>query len=207
MNKSESIKELAAALAKAQAAIPAAKFDAIGFLKNKYASLGAIIEAARAPLAANGLSVAQLPINEGEGIGVTTILMHASGVYIESTLTLPVGDEKGKSTAQVAGSVITYLRRYALASVLGIYADEDTDGSAPAKKVDKPAPAAIEYPPELAVVTNSQGVPYVELDNEKLGFMLNSIMKTINKPDTTDDAKATLAMKVDVIREIQKLRK
>jgi hypothetical protein len=208
MNKSESIKELAAALAKAQAAMPAAKFDATNpFLKNKYASLGAIIEAARAPLAANGLSVVQLPTNEGEGIGVTTILMHASGEYIESTLSLLVGDEKGKSTAQVAGSVITYLRRYALASVLGIYADEDTDGSAPAKKVDKPAPAAIEYPPELAVVTNSQGVPYIDLDNEKLGFMLNSIMKTINKPDTTDDAKATLAMKVDVIREIQKLRK
>jgi hypothetical protein len=207
MNKSESIKELAAALAKAQAAMPAAKFDATNpFLKNKYASLGAIIEAARAPLAANGLSVAQLPVNMGEAIGVTTILMHASGEYIESTLTLPVGDEKGKSTAQVAGSVITYLRRYALASVLGIYADEDTDGSAPAKKVDKPAPATIDYPPELAVVTNSQGEPYVTLDSEKLGFMLGSITKSLNKPDTTEDEKATLAMKAQVIRDILKLR-
>jgi hypothetical protein len=37
-------------------------------------------------------------------------------------------DEKGKSAAQVAGSIITYLRRYALAAALGIYADEDTDG-------------------------------------------------------------------------------
>lgn len=208
MNKSESIKELAAALAKAQAAMPAAKFDATNpFLKNKYASLGAIIEAARAPLAANGLSVAQLPINEDEGIGVTTILMHESGEYIESTLTLPVGEEKGKSTAQVAGSVITYLRRYALASVLGIYANEDTDGSAPAKKEAKPAPASIEYPPELAVVTNSQGIPYVDLDSEKLGFMAGSIAKTLAKPDISEDEKATLSMKAQVIRDILALRK
>ena len=210
MNKSESIKELAAALAKAQAKMPAAEFDATNpFLKNKYASLGAIIKASRAPLAENGLSVAQLPINEGEAIGVTTILMHSSGEYIESTMTLPVGEERGKSTAQVAGSVITYLRRYALASVLGIYADEDTDGSAPTKQekpAAKPAPA-IEYPPELAVVTNSQGVPYVNLDSETLGFMAGRITESLNKPDTTEDAKATLSMKAQVIRDILALRK
>ena len=43
-------------------------------------------------------------------------------------MTLPLGDEKVQSQAQVAGSIITYLRRYAYASVLGMYADEDTDG-------------------------------------------------------------------------------
>jgi len=203
MNKSESIKELAGALSKAQAEMPSAKFDASNpFLKNKYASLGAIIEAARKPLANNGLSISQLPVNDGETIGVTSILMHNSGEWIESTLTLPVSDEKGKSTAQVAGSVITYLRRYALASMLGIYADEDTDGHQ-----EKQEAPAIDYPPELAVVTNSKGVPYVELDNTKLGFMLNSIVKALNSPDKSDDEKATLAMKAQVIRDIQNLRK
>ncbi len=53
MNKSESIKELATALAKAQADLQAAKFDAVNpFLKNSYASLGSIIETARPVLEA-----------------------------------------------------------------------------------------------------------------------------------------------------------
>ena len=213
MNKSESIKELAAALAKAQAKMPAAKFNATNpFLKNKYADLGAVIDAARQPLAENGLSVAQLPVTEGETIGVTTVLMHSSGEYIESTMFLPLGDEKGKSMAQVAGSVITYLRRYALASVLGIYADEDTDGAQPAPKpaakqeAPKQEAPAIEYPPELAVVTNSEGIPYVDLPSDKLSFMASSIGKAIAKPDITEDERATLGMKAQVIRDIMAIR-
>ena len=206
MNKSESIKELAAALAKAQAAMPAAKFDATNpFLKNKYASLGAIIEAARAPLAANGLSVVQLPTNEGEGIGVTTILMHASGEYIESTLSLLVGDEKGKSTAQAAGSVITYLRRYALASVLGIYADEDTDGSATdkkeAKKVDKPAPAPAQHALMTLEMASSEttkdGVKYGDLSVEDLRNHLLGINKTLLRTDLTEEKREELTRKRD----------
>lgn len=142
MNKSESIKELAGALAKAQAELPAATFDAENpFLKNRYASLGAIIETSRPVLAKHGLAVSQLTITEGDQVGVTTVLMHASGEWLESTATLATGEERGKSSAQVAGSVITYLRRYSLASVLGMYADEDTDGHAPkpAAPVVKPA--------------------------------------------------------------------
>lgn len=212
MNKSDSIKELAAALSKAQAEMPAASMDATNaFLKNKYASLGAVIEAARQPLAENGLSVAQLPVAEGDNIGVTTVLMHSSGEYIESTMYIPLGDEKGKSIAQVAGSVITYLRRYALASVLGIYADEDTDGSQPAPKQaakqEAPAPApAIEYPPELAIVTNSKGVSYCDLDSDTLSHMSREIGKSLNKPDTSDDQKANLSAKAQAIRDILALR-
>jgi hypothetical protein len=201
MNKSESIKELAAALAKAQAAMPAAKFDATNpFLKNKYASLGAIIEAARAPLAANGLSVVQLPTNEGEGIGVTTILMHASGEYIESTLSLLVGDEKGKSTAQVAGSVITYLSRYALASLLGIYADDDTDGSQPAKKEAKPAPAQPQSLMTLEMAsseTTKEGVKYGELTHEDLRNHLIGINKALLRTDLTPEKREELTRKRD----------
>ena len=50
--KSESIQNLAAALAKAQAEFPAVPFNAVNpFLKNKYADLGAVIETARPVLA------------------------------------------------------------------------------------------------------------------------------------------------------------
>ncbi len=142
IEKSESVAKLAAALAVAQGKFPAAKFDATNaFLKNKYASLGSIIEAAKPILAENGLSVSQLMIGGGDHIGVSTVLLHSSGEWIESTVVMPINDEKGKSAAQAAGSVVTYLRRYALASILGIYADDDTDGQQASgnKKAEQPA--------------------------------------------------------------------
>ena len=132
MQKSESIKELASALTKAQAEMPAIKFDSKNpFLKNDYASLGAIIAGARPVIAKHGLSVSQLTFGEDGVAGVETVLMHTSGEWISSSISMPVGEEKGKSSAQVAGSIVTYLRRYSLASILGIYSDEDGDGNAP----------------------------------------------------------------------------
>jgi len=130
MNKSETTKELALALSKAQAEMPPAELNKVNpFLKNKYADLGSIIKTAKPIIAKHGLSISQLPTSNGDKIGVTTILMHSSGEWIESTMMLPVGEEKGKSSAQVAGSIISYLRRYALSAVLGMYADEDIDGN------------------------------------------------------------------------------
>jgi hypothetical protein len=137
MNKSQSITKLATALAKAQAEMPAVKMNAVNpFLKNKYADLGAVIEASRPVLGKHGLAVVQTVNGDGTQIGVTTMLAHESGEWLEDTIMLPVGEEKGKSSAQVAGSIISYLRRYSWASVLGLYADEDADGNhttAPAK--------------------------------------------------------------------------
>lgn len=142
MSQSETINELATALALAQAKMPPARFNATNpFLHNEYADLGAVIEASRAVLADNGLAVSQLVIGGDGSVGVETILMHKSGQWIASAISLPTGDEKGKSQAQVAGSIISYLRRYSLASMLGIYADKDDDGNKPAAKVEQPAPA------------------------------------------------------------------
>jgi hypothetical protein len=132
MEHSDSIANLATALSQAQAEMPSVPFDATNaFLKNRYASLGAMIETARPVLAAHGLSVSQIVVSYEGQIGVETVLMHTSGEWISNTAILPAGEEKGKSTAQVAGSLITYLRRYSYAAILGLYADEDTDGNAP----------------------------------------------------------------------------
>jgi len=137
MEKSESIKLLAGALAQAQAEMPAVQFNATNpFLKNKYADLGAIISTSKPILGKNGLSVSQLVSTDNGNVGVTTVLMHNSGEWLESTAWLSLGEEKGKSQAQVAGSIITYLRRYSLASILGMYADEDGDGN-PAPKSEQ----------------------------------------------------------------------
>ena len=44
---------------------------------------------------------------------------------------------KGMNEYQVLGSAITYIRRYALSSLLGIVTDKDTDAATP-KQVRKP---------------------------------------------------------------------
>ncbi len=135
MNKSENIAKLSAALVKAQSEFKQINFDSTNpFLKNKYASLGTIIENTRAVLSKYGLSVIQPTVNENGLVGITTTILHESGEWIESTIMLPIYEEKGKSMAQVAGSVITYLRRYSLASMLNLYADEDNDGNDSQKK-------------------------------------------------------------------------
>jgi len=64
----------------------------------------------------------------------------------------------------------------------------------------------IEYPPELAIVTNSDGIPYVSLDDDKLSNMLIGINKALRKTDLTDDQKSQYNMKHDAIRQIQALR-
>lgn len=144
MQKSDSIQNLAKALCAAQGEMKPAAFNATNpFLKNKYADLGAIIETAQPVLRKYGLSYCQPVSGNGEAITLTTLLMHESGEWIEETVSLPLNEEKGKSQAQAAGSVITYLRRYSLASMLGVYADEDTDGNEPERKpaqAQRPAP-------------------------------------------------------------------
>jgi len=144
MNKSNSIAELAKALTLAQAEMKPVAMNSVNpFLKNKFADLGAMIEASRPVLAKHSLSLSQFPTAGERGdIGITTILMHASGEWLENTITLPVEIEKGKSQAQVAGSLITYLRRYSWAAVLGLYAEEDTDAQTGRQESVKKAAAA-----------------------------------------------------------------
>lgn len=130
MNKSDSIKNLSGALIKAQAEMPTVKMNKENkFLHYKYATLGAVIDAYRPILAKYELGVVQLPVNEGEKLGVSTTLIHSSGEWIEDTVLISSDEQKGLSIAQSAGVAITYLRRYSLASLLGLYADEDTDAS------------------------------------------------------------------------------
>lgn len=130
MPKSDSTINLDAALIKAQAEMPVVEFDATNpFLKNRYASLGAVVRAIRPVLAKHGLGFVQFPVSDAVGgVGVESTVIHSSGEWRSERFSLPVGEEKGKSSAQVAGSIVSYLRRYALAAMFSLYADEDTDG-------------------------------------------------------------------------------
>jgi len=140
MQKSDSIAALAAALAKAQSEMGTAKKAAINpHFRSRYADLASVWEAARTPLAKNGLAVIQTSDDSERGACIITTLVHSSGEWISGRLTLPVS----KADAQGYGSAITYARRYGLSAILGIAADDDDDGNAATRSVDRPSePAA-----------------------------------------------------------------
>jgi len=121
--QTENTNELAAALAKAQGAMEAAKFDRQNpHFKSKYASLAAVVDAIRKPLADNALSYTQTTeIREGGFVLVTT-LRHASGQWVASEYPLPLG-----AKPQELGSALSYARRYSLSALACIAADEDDD--------------------------------------------------------------------------------
>jgi len=198
MNKSETIVNLSKALSQAQGEMPVIKFNSTNpFLKNHYADLGAIIAGTRPVLAKNGLAVTQLTFGEDGVVGVETILTHLSGEWISDRVSMQVGEERGKSSAQVAGSIVTYLRRYALASILGVYADEDGDGNKPAPaelkaREDKPEEKPVSDSETMTIeracaIVNSEGVKYGEIPSDKLQAMVLGINKGLK--NGIDDAK------------------
>jgi hypothetical protein len=138
MTTSEQINELSAALAKAQGAVEgAAKSSANPFFKSKYADLASVWEACRKPLADNGLAVVQSPEADNIRVTVTTRLLHSSGQWLEGV----VGTEAKDASPQAIGSAITYLRRYALQSFVGV-APEDDDAEAAQGRGKRPEPPA-----------------------------------------------------------------
>lgn len=138
--QSDVIGELAAALAIAQGKIGPVQKDrevtvqtrSGSSYKFKYATLGAIIEAVRPHLAAEGLWFVQTlaPIAnasehfEGRAVTLRTTLMHKSGQWIASEIEVP-----DISTNQEFGSTLTYRKRYALGTLLGVAAEDDDDAN------------------------------------------------------------------------------
>ncbi len=127
--------KLFAALAKAQAKIEgASKTNVNPHFRSKYADLASVWDACREALTSNGIAVIQRPVaSESGSVAIETILAHESGEYITGTLSM----RPTKADPQGIGSAITYARRYALASMVGV-APEDDDGNAASRPSAKP---------------------------------------------------------------------
>lgn len=142
MNQSESIAELAAALAAAQSEIKGAVKDAENpFFKSSYADLASVWDACRGPLTKNGLCVIQTSeAHDGRTLIVTT-LAHKSGQWIRGYMPVVAM----KPDPQSLGSAITYARRYSLAAICSVPQIDDDAESAmtrqPAQQqAQRPAP-------------------------------------------------------------------
>jgi hypothetical protein len=108
----------------------------------KYADLSDVSDAILPLLAANGLAWSACPTLDESGRFVLAYrLMHTSGENIAGAF--PLSDA---GTMQSIGSGITYARRYALCSVVGVVPDEDDDG----RSASQPRPAQRRQAPRQA---------------------------------------------------------
>ncbi len=152
--QSSELGKLAAALAKAQVEMGAAKKDAVNpHFKSKYADFGAIVDASRTILAKHGLAIVQSTPTDGALLTVATRLIHAeSGEWIESTLTMQAKD----AGPQSLGSAITYGRRYGWSTLIGLASEEDDDAEKasprPAQQATAPSSAPEGFDAWLAIL-------------------------------------------------------
>jgi ERF superfamily len=122
------IKDIADALAKAQAAMSNPTFDSKNpHFGNRFASLAAVRNAVVPVLAKHGISLTQNLETRENGIACTTLLTHSSGQQmVFGPLVLPTS----KADAQGFGSAATYARRYSIMAVAGVVGDDDDDAEA-----------------------------------------------------------------------------
>jgi hypothetical protein len=133
MNKSDSIKNIAAALQLFHLKMGKVSKSANNpFFKSKYAPLPDILEAINEPLNEAGLVLSQFP----DGDGLCTLIMHPeSGEWLQATVKM----ELEKLNPQGYGSASTYYRRYSIAAALTLNIDEDDDGNKASAPATPPA--------------------------------------------------------------------
>jgi hypothetical protein len=189
---SESVAAIATALAKAQTELSNPEKAMVGTVYNirsdspqsfRYASLSSGLDIVRKTLGGQQIAIAQTTdIDQVNGmVNLTTILLHTSGEWISSDW--PVCQLSETSAPRRMGAALTYARRYALFTMVGMAGEEDLD--APDVINDQPKggvePAPVRASP---LRTENSGIPLVK---EKLG------------------ADESAAIRAQLIREIETL--
>ena len=133
---SESVAAIATALAKAQTELSNPEKAMVGTVYNnrsdtqqsfRYASLSSGLDIVRKTLGGQQIAVAQTTdIDQANGmVNLTTTLMHTSGEWISSDW--PVCQLSETSAPRRMGAALTYARRYALFTMVGIAGEDDLD--------------------------------------------------------------------------------
>src|SRR3984957_4248057 len=134
---SSSIASLAAALAKAQGELVNPEKTLVGTIRSdgprgterafRYASLSSGLDIVRKTLGQHEIATVQTTaIDQAAGVvNLTTTLAHASGEWIASDW--PVCAISETATPHRMGAALTYARRYALFTLVGIAGEDDLD--------------------------------------------------------------------------------
>lgn len=190
MNTSQSTKELATALSKAQAKLRTADKSSMNpHFKSKYADLHEVWDACRDALTSEGLSIVQGMTNGATGWVMTTRLMHTSGEFVEAETPLLLPQS---ANMQHLGSAATYAKRISLMAMVGISVGEvDDDGEENRK--------AIESPKEDRSLSFQQLFKHLQqiISQYELDDHLHSFMLAVCKKRGTDGVDEMKAWKAD----------
>jgi hypothetical protein len=137
MHRSESVAAISTALAKAQTELSNPEKAMIGTVYNnrsdspqsfRYASLSSGLDIIRKSLGGQQIAIVQTTdIDRVNGmVNLTTVLLHTSGEWISSHW--PVCQISETSAPRRMGAALTYARRYALFTMVGIAGEDDLDG-------------------------------------------------------------------------------
>src|SRR5437773_975208 len=151
-SSSESIGTIAAALAKAQAELANPEKSLVATVRSpfpregnrtfRYAPLSSGLDIVRKGLGRNEIATIQTTaIDKDAGLlRLTTVLAHSSGEWISSEWPVcPIADI---ASAQRMGAALTYARRYALFTLVGIAGEDDLD----APDLDAASKTGVEEP-------------------------------------------------------------
>ena len=154
---SESIGTIAAALAKAQGELVNPEKSLVATIRSdgpgaaersfRYAPLSSGLDIVRKTLSHHEIATVQTTsLDQSAGIvNLTTVLAHASGEWIASDW--PVCAIAETATPHRMGAALTYARRYALFTLVGIAGEDDVDAPdltappAQAAGIEKPLPS------------------------------------------------------------------
>ena len=192
---SETIGAVATALAKAQAELsnPEKTLTATIAAKNgertfRYASLASGLDIVRKCLGHHEIAVMQTTAVDQGQITLTTLLVHASGEWVSSLW--PVCSA-GEPSAQVKGAALTYARRYALFTLVGIAGEDDLD--APELLADPhPQPGSETSKPQFRAKGDLHSPRPTALDAEKSAELRDRLLQELSTYET-DDALAVWA--------------
>jgi hypothetical protein len=206
---SESIGTIAAALAKAQAQLVNPEKSLVATIRSdgpqgteqtfRYAPLSSGLDIVRKTLSQHEIATVQsTSIDEAAGIvRLSTVLAHASGEWIASDWPVcPIGDTEAPHRM---GAALTYARRYALFTLVGIAGEDDLD--APDLIAQTIPPLKAEEP------ENQNGQQRSGQVSSTRQFLSGRRAKAVsNPPKPALDPKASTASRDQLITEIEGIK-
>jgi hypothetical protein len=200
---SESVAAIATALAKAQTELSNPEKAMIGTVYDnrsdsaqsfRYASLASGLDIVRKTLGGQQIAITQTTdIDRTSGtVNLTTVLLHTSGEWISSDW--PVCQLSETSAPRRMGAALTYARRYALFTMVGIAGEDDLDSPEVAK-----GQFEIQRPPNVALKPKSSAGPLPVQPSSRNG--INGFEPASEKSSVEESA----AIRAELIREIQAL--
>jgi hypothetical protein len=210
-NRSEDIKDLAAALAKAQAEFDAAPLNKVNpYFKSSYADLASIVAVSRPALTKYGLSVTQEVSNDDSGaLWLITELMHASGQWKHSRFRMI----PPKNDIQAISSYNTYCKRMCYASLIGVVVGDEDDDAENAVATTREVMAKgvalnTKYNPKEMnpeVITKEQ-LEELEYELSEYSDIAEKVLEGLKLQSLADMPKTKYMIALQRIREIKLLR-